>query len=77
LGALIGLTSILRLLLFSIGGIMSVPVSYLIALILFPSALLGFFLGSLLHKKIASESVKRVVWIILLIGGISALIKGI
>lgn len=77
LGALIGLTSIVRLVLFSVGGIMSIPVVYLITLILFPSALLGFFLGSLLHKRIASQSVKKVVWTILLIGGISALTKGI
>lgn len=77
LGALIGLTSIVRLLLFSASGIMSVPAVYFIALILFPSALLGFFAGGLLHKRIASSAVKKAVWIILLIGGISAVIKGI
>ncbi|TAM84085.1 MAG: sulfite exporter TauE/SafE family protein [Candidimonas sp.] len=77
LGALIGMTAIIRLVMFSAGGLMSAPAIYLIAVILFPFALTGFLLGSLLHKKLDSRAVKKAVWIILLIGGISAFVKGI
>ncbi len=77
LGALIGLTSIIRLVLFLLAGLLSNPAVYAVGAVLFPCALLGFLLGSALNRKVATQAVKRVVWVILLVGGLSALAKGV
>jgi hypothetical protein len=46
-------------------------------LLALPVAVAGFLLGSLLHAKVSSWGVKKVVWAILLVGGASAIFKGL
>ncbi len=77
LGTLIGATALTRLCMFLITGLLLDPHIYIIAVILFPSALVGFFLGSHMHEKVSSRTAKKLVWAILLLGGISAIAKGL
>jgi uncharacterized membrane protein YfcA len=77
LGTLIGTTALIRLCMFLVTGLLFDPHIYVIAAILFPSALIGFFLGSRMHEKISSVTAKKLVWAILLLGGISAIVKGL
>ncbi|UHL62932.1 sulfite exporter TauE/SafE family protein [Paralcaligenes sp. KSB-10] len=77
LGTLIGATAIIRLLMFLATGLLLDPAIYIIAAVLFPSALVGFFFGSRMHEKISSATAKKLVWAILLLGGVSAIVKGL
>lgn len=77
LGRLIGITAIVRFSMFLVTGLLLDPTIYVIAAILFPCALAGFSLGSHLHEKFTSVAVKKIVWVILLAGGLSAVVKGI
>jgi uncharacterized protein len=76
LGMLIGITAIVRFVMFLVTGLLLDPAIYLITAILFPCALAGFFVGNRLHEKFTSVAVRKIVWIILLVGGISAVFKG-
>ncbi|MER1940367.1 MULTISPECIES: sulfite exporter TauE/SafE family protein [unclassified Castellaniella] len=77
MGALIGTTSVIRFILFFLAGFLSSVSTFVLAAVLFPSVLAGFWLGSALNRRASTALVKKMVWGILLIGGISALIKGL
>lgn len=75
LATLISITVLVRLLLFTAGGIMSGSAPYILAIILLPIALLGLVLGSKLHPVLPPLLTKRILWLILLFAGINLLIK--
>lgn len=75
LSTLISVTVLIRLLLFTLSGIMSKPAIYLLAAVLLPAALLGLLVGSKIHPIMPAEITKKVLWSILLLGGISVLVK--
>jgi len=77
LGVLIGTTALIRLCMFAVAGLLSNPSVYLLAVLALPVALAGFVLGNFLHDKVSSQGVKKVVWVILLAGGASAIFKGL
>lgn len=77
LATLISITVLLRLLLFTAGGIMSAPSAYILAIVLLPVALLGLVLGSKLHPIIPPGLTKRILWLILLFAGINLLVKAV
>lgn len=77
LGRLIGITAMIRCVMFLVTGLLLDPAVYVVAAALFPFALVGFFLGSRLHERFTSFAVKKIVWVILLVGGVSVIIKGI
>jgi uncharacterized membrane protein YfcA len=77
LALVIGATTLIRLCMFAVTGLLSNPAVYRLALLALPLALAGCLLGSRLHDKVSSHGVKKVVWTILLIGGASAIFKGL
>ena len=73
IAVLIFCTAWARLVLFSAGGLMTQPSLLRLALLLVPCAVLGYFLGSHLHGRLAPRHAARAVWILLLASGASLL----
>jgi hypothetical protein len=60
-----------RLALFSATGLMAQPSLLRLALVLLPCAVLGYFVGSHLHGRLAPRQAARAIWILLLASGAS------
>ena len=71
IGALIFVSGLARLALFSSAGLYAQQSLLLLAAILLPAALLGLYIGSRLHRSLPLQRVVQVVWAILIFGGIS------
>ena len=71
IGALIFVSGLARLALFSSAGLYAQQSLLLLAAILLPAALLGLYIGSRLHRSLPLQRVVQVVWTILIFGGIS------
>lgn len=73
IAVLIFCTAWARLALFSASGLMAQPSLLRLALLLLPCAVLGYFVGSHLHGRLAPRPAARAVWILLLGSGASLL----
>jgi uncharacterized membrane protein YfcA len=77
ISALIFTTSISRLVLFSSMGLFNQHSLLLLAAILLPCSLLGLFLGNRLHSRLPAERVVQAIWVILIAGGVSLVLRNI
>ena len=75
IAVLIFCTAWARLALFSASGLMAQPSLVRLALLLLPCAVLGYFAGSRLHRRLAPRHAARAVWILLLGSGASLLLR--
>ena len=73
IAVLIFCTAWARLALFSASGLMFQPSLLQLALLLLPCAVLGYFVGSHLHGRLAPRHASRAIWILLLGSGASLL----
>jgi uncharacterized membrane protein YfcA len=71
IGALIFVSGMARLALFSTAGLYAQQSLLLLAAILLPGAMLGLYIGSRLHRSLPVQRIVQVVWAILIFGGIS------
>ena len=71
IGALIFVSGLARLALFSSAGLYAQQSLLRLAAILLPGAMLGLYIGSRLHRSLPVQRVVQVVWTILIFGGIS------
>lgn len=69
LATLIFCTAWARLPLFSASGLMQQPSLLPLAFLLLPCAVLGYFIGSRLHRRLAPRQAARTLWILLLASG--------
>lgn len=77
IGTLILGTALVRLVLFTGSGFFSQPGLLSVAAWLVPCALLGYGLGSRLHARLPQAQVRRAIWVMLLVSGLSLLLRGV
>jgi uncharacterized membrane protein YfcA len=77
ISSLIFVTGFSRLVLFSSAGLYKQPSLVSLALILLPCALVGLFLGSRLHSKLPAQRVVQAIWVILIVGGASLVLRNL
>jgi uncharacterized protein len=77
ISALIFVTGISRLVFFSSAGLFNQQSLLWLAAILLPCSLLGLFLGNRLHSRLPAHYVVRAIWVILIAGGASLLLKNL
>jgi uncharacterized protein len=75
ISALIFVTGISRLVFFSTAGLFNQASLLRLAAILLPCSLLGLFLGNRLHSRLPAERVVQAIWVILIAGGISLVLR--
>ena len=75
IGTLVFVAAVLRLALFSAGGLYTSVRLPLLALTLLPGAGLGFWLGSRLHARLPERQVRRLIWVLLVASGLSLLAR--
>ncbi len=66
---LIVLTAFGRLILFAVAGLYANAAIFMLAAMLMPCAIAGYFMGGWLHRRIAPAKVIRAVWAILIAAG--------
>lgn len=71
IGALIFVSGLTRLALFTTAGLYAQPSLLLLAAVLLPCVLFGLYIGSRLHRRLPMQRVVQTVWVILILGGIS------
>lgn len=71
IGALIFVSGLSRLALFTTAGLYAQQNLLLLAAVLLPCAMLGLYLGGRLHRRLPVQRVVQAVWVILILGGIS------
>jgi uncharacterized membrane protein YfcA len=74
---LILVAALCRLVLFSGLGLYGQPQLLPLATVLLPFALLGLFVGHRLHRRLPDRHVVRIIWVILIAGGIGLLWRGL
>lgn len=77
MGTLILISGISRLVAFSTAGLFGQKNLLLIAAAMIPCALCGLYAGSHLHRRLPAERVVHVLWMVLLVGGVSLVWRGI
>jgi uncharacterized membrane protein YfcA len=77
ISSLIFVTGFSRLVLFSSAGLYKQPSLLLLAAILLPCALLGLYAGSHLHSRLPAQRVVQAIWVILIAGGISLVLRNL
>jgi uncharacterized protein len=77
ISSLIFVTGFSRLVLFSSAGLYKQPGLVWLALGLLPCALLGLFFGSRLHSRLPAQRVVQAIWVILIVGGTSLVIRNL
>jgi uncharacterized membrane protein YfcA len=77
IGTLIFFSGLSRLALFSSAGLYSQHSLLTLAALLLPCALGGLYLGNHLHKRLPAERVVQVIWGVLIIGGISLIVRNL
>jgi uncharacterized membrane protein YfcA len=64
-----------RLVLFSSAGLYRQPALPLLAALLLPCALAGLYLGNRLHQRLPAERIRQAVWVVLIAGGASLILR--
>jgi uncharacterized protein len=77
IGTLILGSAVVRLALFTGSGFFVQPGLLKLALVLVPCALLGYLIGSRLHARLPQAQVRRVIWSLLVVSGVSLLGRGL
>jgi len=77
ISTLIFITGLSRLVLFSSAGLFTQKSLPWLAAALLPCAMLGLFVGNRLHARLSPQRVVQAVWVILILGGGSLVIKNI
>lgn len=75
IGVLVLCTALVRLVLFTGSGFYNQPGLLPLAVALLPAAFLGFHAGSWMHARLPTQQALRVVWLLLLLGGLSLLAR--
>ena len=70
-------SAVSRLVLFTGAGLYSQPALPLLAGTLLPFALGGLYLGNRLHQRLPAERIKQVVWLVLIAGGASLVLRNL
>ena len=70
-------SAVARLVLFSGAGLYRQPALPLLALVLLPFALGGLYRGNRLHQWLPAERVKQAVWVVLIAGGTSLVLRNL
>ena len=73
IAVLIFCTAWARLALFSGTGLLFQPSLLRLAVVLLPCAVIGYFIGSHLHRRLAPQRARRAIWVLLLASGASLL----
>ena len=73
IAVLIFCTAWARLALFSGTGLLFQPSLLRLAVVLLPCAVIGYFIGSHLHRRLAPQRARRAIWLLLLASGASLL----
>ena len=77
LGVLIFCTGLIRLVLFTGSGFYAQPGLLPLAFALLPCALLGYLAGSALHARLPTRRAVQAVWLLLIVGGASLLVRAV
>jgi uncharacterized membrane protein YfcA len=70
-------SAVARLVLFTGAGLYHDPVLPLLAGVLLPFALGGLYVGNRLHQWLPAERVKQAVWVVLIAGGVSLVLRNL
>lgn len=76
-GALILGSAVVRLALFTGSGFFSQPGLLKLSALLLPCAGVGYLIGSRLHARLPQAQVRRVIWSLLVLSGLSLLLRGL
>ena len=68
-------SAVARLVLFTGAGLYHNPALPLLTAVLLPCALGGLYLGNRLHRRLPAERVRQAVWVVLIAGGISLVLR--
>jgi hypothetical protein len=77
ISSLIFLSALARLVLFAGAGLYAHDNVLLLAAFLLPCAMAGLYLGSHLHSRLPAQRVVQVVWGVLIVGGVSLLMRSV
>jgi uncharacterized membrane protein YfcA len=77
ISALIFISALSRLALFTSAGLYGQQSLLLLAALLLPGALVGLYLGNHLHHRLPAERVVQVIWVILITGGVSLIVRNL
>ena len=77
IGTLIFFSGLSRLALFSSAGLYSQHSLLTLAALLLPCALGGLYLGNHLHQRLPAERVVQVIWVVLIAGGVSLVVRNL
>jgi uncharacterized membrane protein YfcA len=70
-------SAVARLLLFSSAGLYKQDALPLLAALLLPFALGGLYLGNRLHQWLPAERIKQAIWVVLIAGGASLVLRNL
>jgi len=70
-------SAVSRLVLFTGAGLYRQPALLPLAAVLLPFALGGLYLGNRLHQRLPAERIKQAVWVVLIAGGISLVLRNV
>ncbi|HJW26589.1 MAG TPA: sulfite exporter TauE/SafE family protein [Rhodocyclaceae bacterium] len=77
IASVIMLSGVSRFALFSSTGLYGGDALLLVAALLAPCAMVGLFVGSRLHRRLPTHRVVQAVWVVLIIGGISLIVRAL
>jgi uncharacterized membrane protein YfcA len=77
ISALIFLSALARLVLFTGAGLYARNDVLLLAALLLPCAFIGLWLGSRLHSRLPAQRVVQAVWAILIVGGVGLVLRSV
>jgi uncharacterized membrane protein YfcA len=77
ISALICVTGLSRLVLFSSAGLYKQNSLLWLAAVLLPCAMLGLFLGNRLHSRLPAQRVVQAIWVLLIAGGASLVMRNL
>jgi len=77
IGGVLFFSAVARLVLFTGAGLYRDRTLPLLALVLLPCALGGLYLGNRLHQWLPAERVKQAVWVVLIAGGASLVLRNL
>jgi uncharacterized membrane protein YfcA len=77
ISTLIFMTGLARLVLFSSAGLYKQNSLVWLAAVLLPCAMAGLFIGNRLHSRLPAQRVVQLIWVILIAGGVSLVVRNI
>lgn len=77
IGAVILGSALVRLVLFTGSGFFAQPGLLKLAALLVPCALVGYAVGSRVHARLPQATVRRAIWVLLLVSAASLLVRGV